>query len=307
MKERRYISLSIPPEHGASALEELMRIGCAQWWEPPYREGGPYLFNNTFDSTDPRLWALKELIEDGALKVLKDEQSAFGFFERVDRVYTPKELRSAPLLVLTVDRRPLEFTAPEYGTEYDLSTGCPECGTGVVQVSPLKMRRSDVPQTGLICQTVEFAYLVASSLGEALREAEVNGLELREAVSHHDGKPLGWFQMIAHHTMPRMSSKTRGFVRGEGREAPCKRCDRDAYYHTLKEPGQIVYERPRGFPEDLPDVVQSWEHFGKTLRDDDGRLCVLSQPLFFLKPKVFDLFRKLKVRHVKFEPVEFVD
>jgi hypothetical protein len=59
-------------------------------------------------------------------------------------------------------------------------------------------------------------------------------------------------------------------------------------------------------PEALPDVVETWERFGRSDIDQDFRCSHLGEPLILVSPKVLDVFRRLKIKGARFQPVRFV-
>ncbi len=91
---------------------------------------------------------------------------------------------------------------------------------------------------------------------------------------------------------------------------PLQRCQRDMHAAKGSRPLDIVYERKLVDPEQLPDAVQTWECFGRSVLHDDPirhLIRTVAQPLILVKPKVLDVFRENKVRHVHFEPVRIID
>jgi hypothetical protein len=103
--------------------------------------------------------------------------------ERREHVFTKSEVEGAPLLRLTIRRAPLVGGGVEDGTQYDLSTGCPRCGTGSVQTSPLFATKSAVRQTSGLRQTVFYDTVVSGQLANALVGEGVQGIRLGEVVS----------------------------------------------------------------------------------------------------------------------------
>jgi len=71
----------------------------------------------------------------------------------------------------------------------------------------------------------------------------------------------------------------------------------------------MVYSRKVVDVAALPDVVHTWECFGASVSHDDPEYdtsCGPAQPLILVKVKVFDVFRRLKVKYAEFSPVRFV-
>jgi hypothetical protein len=62
-------------------------------------------------------------------------------------------------------------------------------------------------------------------------------------------------------------------------------------------------------PRELPDIVATWECFGRSVpRDDPARELRrgYAQPLILVSPKVYQLLTKLKIRDAAFQPTAFV-
>lgn len=307
MKRRHYVSFNIPWEEGERIRGLLARIECAQWWQSAPNERGLPSFENIFDAEDSRLQAVLDLVHLEGLRP----------FERIEHVYTDAELLTYPLLNFGVNRKPIESGGVEYGTVYDLSKACPHCGTGAVQTSPLMLRRAELPKKGLLCETCIGQKLVSTKIADVLKSSGLSGLELRQACSYRDKEPLPWWQMIARYVMTRISSRSESLIRdteplfrATDPKWGCTVCERDMYATKGGLPLDIVYERNQVDPEQLPDVVQTWECFGRSvLRDDPERGLQMgfAQPLLLVKPKVFDLFRKRKVRGAGFSPVRIIE
>jgi hypothetical protein len=309
MKKRYFVSFSVPLSDGARFRDFVESIECLDSWQEPFTDRGRPFLSHTFDEADPRLAALRELLRKEGIE----------WSEREEHVYTDDELRSFPLLELSVEREPLDGTSLEFGTTYDLSQACPKCGTGAIQTSPLMVPLSGLPKKGLVCAGFDGETLVAEPLMEALQESDVTGLELRQVRLHGNNEPLPWWQMIASFVMPKMSPATRGIVLSEKDHViradfiirampPCPACRRDGRYHETDVPYSIVYDATDVDVSLLPDVVRTWESFGVSgidkakpqfSRYGDHRLLV--------KPKVCDIFRRLKVRHACFTPVRIAD
>ena len=254
-------------------------------------------YSHTFDSEDTRLPKLRRILESERI----------SWSEREEHVYSDAELRSFPLLQLTVDRKPLEAGGPQYGTTYDLSKACPRCGTGAIQTSPLILPLSGLPKKGLLCAAGDGEILVAEPLMAALEEAGVTGLELRQVRLHGNNEPLPWWQMISTYEMPKMGPKTRRIDRDSALK-PCTQCRRDGHCYKGDEPWDIVYSSDDVSASSLPDVVHAWESFGKSGIDkEQPQFSRYGDHLLFVKPKVFDIFRRLKVRHARFTPVRISD
>ncbi|QDV91411.1 hypothetical protein RAS2_25100 [Phycisphaerae bacterium RAS2] len=250
------------------------------------------LYGQTFDDRDPRLQALRDTLKRNGIK----------WSERIEHIYTDAELRAFPYLRLTVDRKEIDPSGPSHGTTYDLSNACPQCGCGAVQTSPFYAPAKSLPRTGLLCASNTEVF-VAEKLADAFRRAEVTGLELRQVLSAREHEALPWWQIIPRFTMPKLSPATKGIVRSD--PPPCTLCGRDGHFNTMKEPEEIVYSSAEVDAAALPDIVATWECFSVSRIDrEDFRNSRFAQPAILLKPSVFDIFRKLKVKHARLAPVQ---
>lgn len=224
---------------------------------------------------------------------------------RKEFIYTLKELEAAPLLSMSVTSAHRGDGGPTYGTKYDLSNACKKCGAGAIQTSPLYMKPSEIPRNGKMFQTLDHEYLVSREVAEALQEGGVKGLELRQAVSYRDEKPLSWFQMISDVELPPMDKATKGVIRGDPKG--CDLCGKDGYFHTVKVPLEIAYNKDVVNVGNLPDVVHTYEHFGISGFYKPAEERGLASPMILVKPRVMRIFKNQKVRNVEYLPVKIVD
>jgi len=302
MKQQHYISFNIPREKTDYVRQQLETLGCGQWWEPPSQWGklGLSSFQNTFDSEDARLTAVKELAKREHLSP----------FERVDCIYTDEELLAFPLLRLSCNRSRANGDYPGRGTEYDFSTGCPQCGRGAQQASPLMVTKEGLSGRALMTHTLAGEILLGEALVKAWKAAGVMGVELRQIVHYRTKVPISYWQVIPAFEMPEMTRESK-FLKGEPKPgAGCPACRRGACTRSILEPWEYAYSGNLVKAEDLPDVVRTWECFGTSRIKGippDNETQLIAQPDILVKPKVFDLFRRLMLRQACFEPVRIVD
>lgn len=295
MKTTYYISFNIARDSERRVRDALARAGCDQWCRPAPNERGLPSFENLFDFEDARLHALLELTAREGIKP----------FLRVDHIYTDAELRACPFLRLIIARAEIGPFGPKYGTTYDLASGCGECGSGAVQTSPFYAPASALPKTGLVCCSSTEAF-VAEPVVDALRCAEVTGLELRQVQTPREHSPLPWWQIIPKFTMAKVGPATKGLIQ-DASLPPCPRCRRDCHCQMPEEPEELAYSRAEVNPNALPDVVQTWERFGRSvINREDFKRSRFAEPAILIKPSVFDILRKLKVKQVFFTPVRVV-
>lgn len=301
MKIRYYISFNEGRANYQRMLRLLRAAGCEDGLAGPddFLCG---LYGRMFDADDPQLDNLRQALRAARVK----------WSERCEHVYADSELRAAPLLLFSVStgHRDLGWRPRE---AFDWSTGCPRCGAGARQVTPLRITpgghwHRGLPRKGLICQTLDQEYLVTGPLYEALANAGLVGLELLQVRSSKD-QPLPWWQIVPRHEMPPMAPETRGIVPGrdaDGRpQQGCVQCGRDNHFATLKEPMQIAYRRSQFGTAPLPDVTQTYECFGLSGLEEERYLA--ARPHVLVSPRVLDIFRKLKVRAGHFVPVRIIE
>jgi hypothetical protein len=287
MKTRYYAGFNFPHYQFPAARELFRRMGRLDLAEGPDREFG-YDF---------------EFQLEADFIAFREEALALGLPEptfRKEYVYTRKEVLSAPLLWVWIQTSEKGYGGPTYGTEYDLSTACPQCGAGATQTSPLFLKRSKIPSKGDIFQTLDHERLVSPELSQALVRAHSSGLELRPVLSHLNGESLPWLQIIATSELPPMSHLTRGIVRSR----PCPECTRDGHYHD--PPVEIAYDAGSFDLSALPDFNFTYELFGNSRLREPFNESHFASPGLIIKPKVFEVFEKCRVRRVEFVPVRVV-
>lgn len=288
MKRLVTLTFNVGPEQYDGFRSMLQRLGCVEGWAKSELLRG--LFQHAFDADDQRLHRIRDLLHhEGIVSV-----------ESVEHHYAENELRAFPLLALVVTRE-IKIGGPQYGTEYDLTTGCRECGAGATQCSPLILPRSALPKSGQICKGYRGEVLTSGRLADAIRTAKCVGVELRQASSFPTREPQPWWQLICGYTMPRLGPKTKGIIRGK--PEPCPLCQRDGHYMSTTEPMELVYNRGDVDLARLPDCVQTWECFGSSALPAPLPSNGIAQPLILVKQNVFELFRNLKVKRVEFDPV----
>jgi hypothetical protein len=255
------------------------------------------LYTVDFWEDQPELARLRYALEDEGIES----------FERREPVFSERERGEAPLLRIIIRRTPKGYGGLTiYGNEYDLSEACPRCGTGAARTSPLLLKPGDLPKSGDIIETGGGEMLVSPLLGQVFNEAKVTGLRLDEVFAAQSQKRLCWLHLRSTFTMPRMSEATEGGAR----ENACPECDRDGYFDSARDPLRIAYDADAVDLDRFPDVVHTWECFGNShLTPPDDRYVPgarFAQPLVLTSAKVYDLFRRQKVRRLDFEPVEIV-
>ena len=112
------------------------------------------------DSLFDRIRTLAQYLQKDALP------SPFGSWDII-RTYTPEETQQARLFFL---RLPLtHLAAEEYGTKYDESSTCLQCGLGSKQIGTLQVPERKLPSARDIIQLWGGELLVSENLASVIR------------------------------------------------------------------------------------------------------------------------------------------
>lgn len=250
------------------------------------------------------------------LDAFRDAIAAEGLtqLERREYVFTKAELDSAELLSLTVNRAPLLGGGVEDGTQYDLSSGCPHCGTGSVQSTPLFVQKSAVRQTGGLRATVFGDMVVSTRLADVLVAEGAQGVRLGEVLSGRTGESLALRQLFATEELPRWGGRTTGGAIGDKQ---CQMCKRDGHFVSMEDPLLIAYEASEVDPDALPDLIRTWEHFDYSWTSQERLKEVgyplemalsvrLASPMLICKQRLRAMLAHYRVPGLRFEPVRLV-
>ncbi len=269
-----------------AAQRLLAAIGQAQLAAAPQREFG---YTLTFTGEDQYQTFVRKAQDLGF--------PTSSYLTRQTREVEPRDVESQ-LVWLKATGKPLGLGGPTYGTAYDLNKGCPRCGTGSTQVSPLLLRPSDAPQRSNVWQTLDNEVLLASELKVALHGA--TGVELRQVLSSVDSRPLPWFQVIPLHELPPMAPTTVGIYQSErSLTAPCPRCHRDGYFTRTSY--RIRYEMDLA---GVPDVSHTHEYFGRSVLAEPFTKSHFARPLIVVRRPVYEHLLGAGAKEIAAEPVE---
>jgi hypothetical protein len=204
--------------------------------------------------------------------------------------YTEEEQGSARLLLMHPNRRCEIDGGVEWGMTYDLSRGCPACGTGAQQTSAVLVDGDHVAdlEGHRAGATYHGHILVDEGLAAELENLGATGLSFRGVYAVMPDRrqvKLRWRQMCAARTLPPMSPQTTGLAR----ERVCEVCRRNGYFRMDEEPTRIVYQASD--LREAEDVNMSWEHQWFAVLEPDLRQSLLSWPWLLVTPKVRRVFR----------------
>lgn len=212
-----------------------------------------------------------------------------------------KELAAAPLLLLRAGGPGTGRGHPRDGTSYDDSHACPECGAGLVQTSPFRVRKTELPKSFLATGVADDLVLHESVAG-AIASAGLRGMTLRPVLDP-GGAAIPWFQVVVGTTLPPMLASSRGMIRGRaGAERPCARCGRDGWFDTTADPFIPTYSR--SVLDTTADAAWTFELFGTGFWKTplNGKRSLASGRLI-VTPRVYAALKPLKLRGVRWFPV----
>jgi hypothetical protein len=214
---------------------------------------------------------------------------------------TPKELAAAPLLSLRAFGPGTDRGHPRDGTSYDDSHACPECGAGLVQTSPFRVRKTELPKSYLATGIAD-DLLLHESVAGIIESAGLRGMTLRPVLDP-GGAPVPWFQVVVEATMPPMLLSARGMIRGRsGEERPCARCGRDGWFTAGEDP--FIPSYGRSMLDSTADAAWTFELFstGAWKTPIHGRRS-LAKRVLIVTPRVYAALKPLKLRGVRWSPV----
>jgi hypothetical protein len=214
---------------------------------------------------------------------------------------TPKELAGCDLLVMFPWIHRTGLARPRAEREYDRSAACPACGAGLRPLGPLRLRRGEIPKSGQLGSVSDDTLIVHDDLRAALESEQVSGMAFERALDR-DGAQLPWHEVRIGATLPPMSVETTGIRRGRiSGETPCGRCGRDGWFDDPEQPFTPSYAR--AVLVDLPDVAATHERFGAGQLRSPLPDSSLANGRIVVRRRVYDLYRRLKLRGIRFTPV----
>lgn len=286
MKERYYIYFNPRSGMHGKAHQILKSVSCEKWIK---HDGvSPIGYGGFLDATDSRLGELKSALEAASIQ----------YIQRMERSYSVNELAEYPLLLLLVKTRPTEQGGPFHGTEYDLSTACPICGSGAIQVSPLLVSARLIRSKSQFVQTLHGEVIVSRQIALALREARVDGIELRQVVSHVGREPLPWWQILVRESLPPMDNRSKGILV----EQSCPACNRDGRFASSTRPLELVYNMDDRIFCNENMARRTFELFGKSAIARPFQNSSFAQPLIMISSSVLSILRPFS-REVHLLPV----
>lgn len=141
------------------------------------------------ESSDP----LYKRIGEIAHLVRTEYDELLFLYWKIERKYTSKELADAQLFSVHI-KKAFEPSGEETGTIYDTSSVCDICGSGKVQVGPLRLRKSSIPKKD-ISRTIASEVVVSKRLKKAVIDNRIDGIEFNPVLTSSD-QDTGFFQPV---------------------------------------------------------------------------------------------------------------
>lgn len=297
MKEKIKVSLNVR-DRLKTAQEIFKRMGR---FDLLSQTGQFYYFEFEKDSD-----SLKVLLE-GLNNHFKETENIGYWSQRLERTYTDNELRRFSLLRLSVADAPKANGGPLYGTKYDLTDACRNCGTGARQTSNLFLKPNAIPAKADIFTTLDDEIIVSLELKNMLVSEQVTGCEFRPVCNSKDKeKELNIFQMIINNEMPKLKDSSLVSV---DKQMQCPECKRDGYFGyfnpSLNAPTELHYDKKN--INTIEDFNCTYERFGRSILRKEFEDSHFAQPLVLVTPKIFNIFKKEKIKRVYFGPVFLFD
>jgi hypothetical protein len=214
--------------------------------------------------------------------------------------YSEEDRQNARLLWMTPAVDADVFAGPQYGTEYDMTNACPNCGTGAKQTSVLYIGKDDITtvRKHRAVQTYTDEILVDGGLRKKLVDAGITGISFGDVRARHESGKWSMVardQILIEHVLPPM----HGEFRGQDEQNRCKVCRRGGRGGSPEKPYRA---------EDLIgmcDFNVSWEWFGEFWSEnkEKKRHLRLSRPRILVTPKAMNIFREAGVKSLEWTPV----
>ena len=214
---------------------------------------------------------------------------------------TRKELAAAALLWMRPWIHSSGQPRPRPEREYDRSAACSACGAGLRPLGPLRLRKGEVPRSGLLGTVSGDILIVHDELRAAWAAEGLRGVGFVGALDE-GGSALAWHEVRLEVTLPPMLAGSTGMKRGRiAGETPCAACGCGGWFDDPEQPFTPLYDRR--VLDDAPDLGVTSEYFGSgELRGDSARSHLASRRII-ARQRVYQVCRRMKLRGIRFSPV----
>lgn len=197
--------------------------------------------------------------------------------------------------LLVVGNQIQTWCGPSDGGRYDLRTACPKCGTGARRIDPISLASELLEDR--VCVTFDLEVLIPPRLVSSIRA--VAPACLREVLDRTSRRATGYFELIPEVTLPPWSPSTTGVIRDK-LTPPCRQCQRDGHYNTIKALPGLCYD----VPISPFTVAETYERFGRSGFAPDFRKSRFAPPFLLINNSVQESL--LVEDGVELLPVDFL-
>lgn len=195
-------------------------------------------------------------------------------------------------------------TGPGQDTQYDLSKGCPRCGTGSPMVSPLRLIASALPAKREVAETHRGEVLWRDGLVREIRRTFDLGPEFfRPVEKKRTHERLPWRHIYSPVTHPRLDRRSKGVVI----ERPqCPLCKRESFFESRVRHCKSVASMARRLT--WPPILMSWEHYGNSMLNppDDRFEQGFATPRVILRADIGAWLKERVRSAVDIVPIEYL-
>ncbi len=203
--------------------------------------------------------------------------------------YSDTELQSSPLIRIRFATTGIDNPKGEYLNE---EAACPICKSNRQLVHPLIIPTNRIGKKK-IDFNLRYGFLVLDkTLLEELKAAGLTGLESH---SISLGKNhIDFMSLSVKNTLPKMSDQS-----SVHKQQICPNCGRSGHYDNYEIETRLKYNYLD--VKDLKaDFLKTWEYFGIWEMGQNFQEIIISQ-------KAYQMLNKLKLRHLKFEPIDIIN
>ena len=204
------------------------------------------------------------------------------------REYTKEEIKSAKYFTVEIIY-PWEkdgTSADEYGTKYEDTCSCKLCKGSKKQISDLIINKKKMGKYDIA--TIQPEIIVNEKLYNLILENELSGCEFKLVRDYKGREEPVFYQLVVNNILPNMNDGIRTEI---VEDVYCKKCKRNGVFLR----SEVIYNKES--MKEACDFNLTSEYFGQNL--------YCAQTVIASK-KVFDLFKKNKIKRVFFEPVNVI-
>lgn len=213
--------------------------------------------------------------------------------------------------ILTYTGKPFGESGESCKTNYDLTSGCKNCGTGS-KIADKLHSKGLTKTTKDFFQTNDGDTIISAKLKEDMVMAHVKIGELAKVVDYR-GQELPYYNLTSDFILPKATN-----IKGLIVEDQCYLCKQNGYFNdviignikqgvsTIIKPVELFYNNVDDKFLRQSDVFLSWEHMGKSNLVAHGKYVVrYSRPLLIVSELFYNFLSSKEVTNIKVEEINF--